>query len=422
MSAKEILFGVDARTKIVEGVNIIADAVKITLGPKGRNVVIEKSFGAPRITKDGVTVAKEIELADKFQNLGAQMIKEVASKTNDVAGDGTTTATVLAQAIVREGVKSVAAGINPMDLKRGIDLAVEAVVKELGKMSKKVINQAEIAQVATISANGDSEIGNQEIIVKIKEFFKICSRGVNMIIIVAKFGRFSAEERMNLELIDRFFESGWRENAILVLTHFNGKFEEKNENILENWLGNSAKEKTKIEDKINNAVDFKESIKNFKKIIFTNNTLGRNEIACQKFRERCLEEITKFKIACSKIICIRRNNLGDLIKALFEKYIKIFGLSKYVVDHIPLNKVKEFMINIYCDICDICQQKININDYVRAPCDHRFHLECYNQKIKEVLLKENVKQCPINENNLNRCPNCNLEFETFSSFINNNID
>jgi chaperonin GroEL len=161
MSAKEILFGVDARTKIVEGVNIIADAVKVTLGPKGRNVVIEKSFGAPRITKDGVTVAKEIELADKFQNLGAQMIKEVASKTNDVAGDGTTTATVLAQAIVREGVKSVAAGINPMDLKRGIDLAVEAVVKELGKMSKKVINQAEIAQVATISANGDSEIGNK---------------------------------------------------------------------------------------------------------------------------------------------------------------------------------------------------------------------------------------------------------------------
>lgn len=161
MSAKEILFGVDARTKIVEGVNIIADAVKVTLGPKGRNVVIEKSFGAPRITKDGVTVAKEIELADKFQNLGAQMIKEVASKTNDIAGDGTTTATVLAQAIVREGVKSVAAGINPMDLKRGIDLAVEAVVKELGKMSKKVINQAEIAQVATISANGDSEVGNK---------------------------------------------------------------------------------------------------------------------------------------------------------------------------------------------------------------------------------------------------------------------
>ncbi|MFM6972568.1 MAG: TCP-1/cpn60 chaperonin family protein, partial [Alphaproteobacteria bacterium] len=140
MSAKEILFGTEARTKIVEGVDIIANAVKITLGPKGRNVVIEKSFGAPRITKDGVTVAKEIELADKFQNLGAQMIKEVASKTNDIAGDGTTTSTVLAQSIVREGVKSVAAGINPMDLKRGIDLAVEAVVKELEKMSKKVSN------------------------------------------------------------------------------------------------------------------------------------------------------------------------------------------------------------------------------------------------------------------------------------------
>ncbi len=161
MAAKEILFGVDARTRILEGVNIIADAVKVTLGPKGRNVVIEKSFGAPRITKDGVTVAKEIELADKFQNLGAQMIKEVASKTNDIAGDGTTTSTVLAQAIVREGVKSVAAGINPMDLKRGIDLAVEALVKEIGKMSKKVINQEEIAQVATISANGDSEVGNK---------------------------------------------------------------------------------------------------------------------------------------------------------------------------------------------------------------------------------------------------------------------
>jgi chaperonin GroEL len=161
MAAKEIIFGVDARTKIVEGVNIIADAVKVTLGPKGRNVVIEKSFGAPRITKDGVSVAKEIELSDKFQNLGAQMIKEVASKTNDNAGDGTTTSTVLAQAIVREGVKSVAAGINPMDLKRGIDIAVEAIVAELGKMSKKVINQAEIAQVATISANGDAEIGNK---------------------------------------------------------------------------------------------------------------------------------------------------------------------------------------------------------------------------------------------------------------------
>lgn len=161
MSAKEILFGTDARTKIVEGVDVIANAVKVTLGPKGRNVVIEKSFGAPRITKDGVTVAKEIELADKFQNLGAQMIKEVASKTNDIAGDGTTTSTVLAQSIVREGIKSVAAGINPMDLKRGIDLAVEAVVKELGKMSKKVSNKDEIAQVATISANGDVEVGSK---------------------------------------------------------------------------------------------------------------------------------------------------------------------------------------------------------------------------------------------------------------------
>lgn len=161
MAAKEILFSSDARTKILEGVDIIANAVKVTLGPKGRNVVIEKSFGAPRITKDGVSVAKEIELADKFQNLGAQMVKEVASKTNDIAGDGTTTSTVLAQAIVREGVKSVAAGINPMDLKRGIDLAVEALIKELGKMSKKIANKEEVAQVATISANGDREIGSK---------------------------------------------------------------------------------------------------------------------------------------------------------------------------------------------------------------------------------------------------------------------
>ncbi len=161
MAAKEILFGTDARAKIVEGVDIIANAVKITLGPKGRNVVIEKSFGAPRITKDGVSVAKEIELSDKFQNMGAQMIKEVASKTNDIAGDGTTTATVLAQAIVREGVKAVAAGLNPMDLKRGIDLAVEAIVKEIKTMSKKVTGKEEIAQVATISANGDSEIGTK---------------------------------------------------------------------------------------------------------------------------------------------------------------------------------------------------------------------------------------------------------------------
>jgi len=161
MAAKEILFGTDARAKIIEGVDIIANAVKVTLGPKGRNVVIEKSFGAPRITKDGVSVAKEIELADKFQNLGAQMIKEVASKTNDIAGDGTTTSTVLAQAIVREGVKAVAAGLNPMDLKRGVDIAVEAVIKEIKAMSKKVSGKEEIAQVATISANGDKEIGEK---------------------------------------------------------------------------------------------------------------------------------------------------------------------------------------------------------------------------------------------------------------------
>jgi chaperonin GroEL len=161
MSAKEILFGTDARTKICEGVDTIANVVKVTLGPKGRNVVIEKSFGAPRITKDGVSVAKEIELKDKYQNLGAQMIREVASKTNDVAGDGTTTSTVLAQAIVREGVKVVAAGLNPMDLKRGVDLAVEAVIKELKANAKKVSGQEEIAQVGTISANGDKEIGSK---------------------------------------------------------------------------------------------------------------------------------------------------------------------------------------------------------------------------------------------------------------------
>jgi len=161
MSAKEILFSSDARTKIVEGVDIIANAVKVTLGPKGRNVVLEKSFGAPRITKDGVSVAKEIELSDKFQNLGAQMIKEVASKTNDIAGDGTTTSTVLAQSIVKEGIKSVAAGLNPMDLKRGIDLATEALVKEIRNMTKPVNGKEEIAQVATISANGDKEIGEK---------------------------------------------------------------------------------------------------------------------------------------------------------------------------------------------------------------------------------------------------------------------
>ena len=160
MSAKDVKFGRDARERILRGVDILADAVKVTLGPKGRNVVIEKSFGAPRITKDGVTVAKEIELKDKFENLGAQMVREVASKTNDVAGDGTTTATVLAQAIVREGMKSVAAGMNPMDLKRGIDLAVSKVVADLKARSKPVAGTSEIAQVGTISANGESEIGN----------------------------------------------------------------------------------------------------------------------------------------------------------------------------------------------------------------------------------------------------------------------
>ncbi|WP_425107305.1 chaperonin GroEL [Ancylobacter sp.] len=159
MSAKEVKFAGDAREKMLRGVDILANAVKVTLGPKGRNVVIEKSFGAPRITKDGVTVAKEIELEDKFENMGAQMVREVASKSNDLAGDGTTTATVLAQAIVREGAKSVAAGMNPMDLKRGIDLAVEAIVADLKKNARKVTSNAEIAQVGTISANGDSEIG-----------------------------------------------------------------------------------------------------------------------------------------------------------------------------------------------------------------------------------------------------------------------
>ena len=159
MAAKEVKFGTDARTKMLRGVDILADAVKVTLGPKGRNVVLDKSFGAPRITKDGVTVAKDIELADKFENMGAQMVREVASKTNDVAGDGTTTATVLAQAIVREGAKAVAAGMNPMDLKRGVDMAVDAVVGELEKRSKKVTTNAEIEQVGTISANGDAEVG-----------------------------------------------------------------------------------------------------------------------------------------------------------------------------------------------------------------------------------------------------------------------
>ncbi|HEY1615812.1 MAG TPA: chaperonin GroEL [Rhizomicrobium sp.] len=159
MAAKDVRFGADAREKMLRGVDILADAVRVTLGPKGRNVVLEKSFGAPRTTKDGVTVAKEIELADRFENMGAQMVREVASKTNDAAGDGTTTATVLAQAIVREGSKSVAAGMNPMDLKRGIERAVEVIVADLKKRSKKVKSNDEIGQVGTISANGDKVVG-----------------------------------------------------------------------------------------------------------------------------------------------------------------------------------------------------------------------------------------------------------------------
>ncbi len=161
MAAKEVKFHGDARERMLRGVDILANAVKVTLGPKGRNVVLDKSFGAPRITKDGVTVAKEIELADKFENMGAQMLREVAQKTNDTAGDGTTTATVLAQAIVREGVKAVAAGLNPMDLKRGIDIAVEAVVEDVKKRSKKVSTNDEIEQIGTISANGEREIGEK---------------------------------------------------------------------------------------------------------------------------------------------------------------------------------------------------------------------------------------------------------------------
>jgi chaperonin GroEL len=159
MAAKDVRFGGEARERMLRGVDILANAVKVTLGPKGRNVVLDKSFGAPRITKDGVTVAKEIELEDKFENMGAQMVREVAQKTNDLAGDGTTTATVLAQAIVKEGAKSVAAGMNPMDLKRGIDIAVAAVVKDIEKRAKKVGSSAEVAQVGTISSNGDSKIG-----------------------------------------------------------------------------------------------------------------------------------------------------------------------------------------------------------------------------------------------------------------------
>ena len=163
MAAKDVRFAGDARARMLRGVDILADAVKVTLGPKGRNVVLDKSFGAPRITKDGVTVAKEIELADKFENMGAQMVREVASKTNDIAGDGTTTATVLAQAIVREGAKAVAAGMNPMDLKRGIDRAVTAVVEELKKRTQKITTPAETAQVGTISANGEAEIGHDDL-------------------------------------------------------------------------------------------------------------------------------------------------------------------------------------------------------------------------------------------------------------------
>ncbi len=159
MAAKEIRFGEDSRARMLRGVNILANAVKATLGPKGRNVVLEKSYGAPTITKDGVSVAKEIELADKFENMGAQMVKEVASKTSDNAGDGTTTATVLAAALIREGMKAVAAGMNPMDLKRGIDKAVTAAVGELKKLSKPTVDDKAIAQVGTISANSDESIG-----------------------------------------------------------------------------------------------------------------------------------------------------------------------------------------------------------------------------------------------------------------------
>src|ERR1700738_2952400 len=157
MAAKEVRLGGDARARMIRGVDILADSVKVTLGPKGRNVVLDKSYGAPRITKDGVTVAKEIELSDKFENMGAQLLREVATRTSDQAGDGTTTATVLAQAIVREGTRAVAAGMNPMDLKRGIDMAVAAVVGDLKKSSKKVSTNAEIAQIGTISATADRE-------------------------------------------------------------------------------------------------------------------------------------------------------------------------------------------------------------------------------------------------------------------------
>src|SRR5262252_1891513 len=159
MAAKVVKFSADARQKMLRGVDTLANAVRVTLGPKGRNVVLDKSFGAPRITKDGVTVAKEIELDDKFENMGAQMVREVAQKTSDRAGDGTTTATVLAHAIVREGAKSVAAGMNPMDLKRGVDMAAAAVLKDIEKRAKKVGSSAEVAQVGTVSANGDAAVG-----------------------------------------------------------------------------------------------------------------------------------------------------------------------------------------------------------------------------------------------------------------------
>src|SRR5215204_5077516 len=160
MAAKDVKFSTDARDRMLRGVDILASAVKVTLGPKGRNVVLDKSFGAPRVTKDGVTVAKEIELSDKFENMGAQMVREVASKTSTVAGDGTTTATVLAQAIVKEGARSVAAGMNPMDLKRGIDMAVTEVVKHIASQSAKVQGSSEIGQVATVAANGDRTVGD----------------------------------------------------------------------------------------------------------------------------------------------------------------------------------------------------------------------------------------------------------------------
>src|SRR3954452_22848009 len=174
MAAKDVKFHGEARERMIRGVDILADAVKVTLGPKGRNVVIDKSFGAPRITKDGVTVAKEIELEDKFENMGAQMVREVASKTNDTAGDGTTTATVLAQAIVKEGVKYVTSGMNPMDLKRGIDMAVSEAVSDIQKRAKKIKSSEEVAQVGTISANGDKSIG--EMIAKAMQ--KVGNEGV----------------------------------------------------------------------------------------------------------------------------------------------------------------------------------------------------------------------------------------------------